>query len=82
MMSKLGRKELTQPEFDIIRDQYNEFQKRVKNEIGNINADYGLNGHAAAWKNSNGETLLSGGAEQIVTPLKGNILKRLGLIND
>jgi hypothetical protein len=82
MMSNLGKNELTQTELDIIRDQYNYFQNRVKNEIGNINADYGLKGYAAAWKNSSGETLLTGGAEQIVTPLKGDILKRLGVIGE
>lgn len=49
--------------------------------IGDVNAKYSLYGYAAPWKNADCVILLNSEAEQIVTPLEGNVLKGLGLLN-
>ena len=71
---------VTSLEFKRLSSTYNDFINRMKSEIGNVDATYGLKGSAAPWK-INGEIHMNGGAEQIVTPLTGDILRRLGLLN-
>lgn len=52
-----------------------------KNEIGNIDATYGLKGAAAPWViSSTDKVLMKGGAEQIVTPLNAEMLEKIGTI--
>ncbi|MGL5085563.1 MAG: hypothetical protein ACRC68_07565, partial [Clostridium sp.] len=71
---------VTSLEFKRLNSTYNDFINRMKSEIGNVDATYGLKGSAAPWK-INGEIHMNGGAEQIVTPLTGDFLQRLGLLN-
>ncbi|WP_102706847.1 hypothetical protein [Terribacillus saccharophilus] len=67
--------------FDDMVAAYSDFQSRALNSLGNVDATYGLKGHAAPWENSTtGEILLKGGAEQIVTPLSGSQLIDLGVL--
>ncbi|MCM3225141.1 hypothetical protein SAMN04489762_1133 [Terribacillus saccharophilus] len=67
--------------FDDMVAAYSDFQSRAINSLGNVDATYGLKGHAAPWENSTtGEILLKGGAEQIVTPLSGSQLIDLGVL--
>lgn len=77
-----GKEPLSQVEFDDFIQSYLDFQDKVKNEIENVDATYGLKGTAAPWKSSfTGEILMNGGAEQIVTPLNANSLNRIGIIS-
>ena len=58
-----------------LMDKYNDSIAKITKEIGiNVDGTYGLKGKAAAWGD------LEGGARQIVTPLIGKILSRLGII--
>lgn len=75
-----GKKPFSQVQFDDIIQEYNDFQKRVKDIIGNIDAKYGLKGFAAPWLNDSRQILMEGGAEQVVTPLSAKILEQLGVI--
>ena len=61
--------------FEELIDAYRDFIEDAKDALGtNIDATYGLKGKAAAWGD------LKGGAGQIVTPLIGKMLSRLGII--
>ena len=60
-------------------NEKNLFIGRVLDEVGDIDGKYGLKGNVAPWK-INYEIHMQGGAEQIVTPIKGNILERLGVL--
>ncbi|MFL0252538.1 hypothetical protein ACJDT4_19170 [Clostridium neuense] len=80
IMKKSGIDSVSSIEFKDIRGRYIKFIDRAKVEIGNIDATYGLKGSAATWK-INGEIHMNGGAEQIVTPLTGDFLKPLGILN-
>jgi len=75
-----GREILSQVEFDDFIQSYLDFQDKVKNEVENVDATYGLKGTATPWKSSStDEILMNGGAEQIVTPLNANSLNRIGI---
>ncbi|MBN2793959.1 MAG: hypothetical protein JXR88_01035, partial [Clostridia bacterium] len=76
IVTKNGKDAISIDELNLIKDEYDYFIKKIEEEMGSINATYGLKGYAAPWKDSVGDTLLSGGAEQIVTPLSGNRLLR------
>ncbi|MDO6654489.1 hypothetical protein [Anaerobacillus sp. 1_MG-2023] len=53
----------------------------MKNAVRNVDTTYGLKGTAAPWRTSStGEKLMDGGAEQIVTPLSGEVLEDIGVI--
>lgn len=80
IMKNNGIDSVSAIEFKRLNSIYNDFIGRVKVEIGNVDATYGLKGNAAPWK-INGEIHMNGGAEQIVTPLTGDFLKRLGILN-
>lgn len=76
-----GMPEISAVNFDDMLAAYSDFQNRALNSVGNVDATYGLKGHAAPWKSSTtGEILLKGGAEQIVTPLSGSQLIDLGVL--
>ncbi|SMC29604.1 Protein of unknown function [Clostridium acidisoli DSM 12555] len=70
-----GILKLDSTSFEILQLQYDKFIEDTANEVGkDIDATYGLKGTAASWGD------LKGGAEQIVTPFNGYILKDLGII--
>lgn len=70
-----GILKLDSTSFEILQLQYDKFIEDTANEIGkDVDATYGLKGAAASWGD------LKGGAEQIVTPFNGYILKDLGII--
>lgn len=60
--------------------KYNDYIKKVKVEIGEINAPYGLYGYVNPLE-INGKIELKGGAEQHTTPFTGKLLEKLGLLN-
>ncbi|MCK0473700.1 hypothetical protein [Halalkalibacter sp. APA_J-10(15)] len=73
-----GKNELSLNEFKEIRADYIDFQSNINKTIGNIDATYGLEGKAAPWTNgTNGELLMKGGAEQIVTPINAEALEMI-----
>jgi len=80
IVSSKGKEIVSPLKFKLLKSDYEKFQLKAKNEIGEVDAKYGLYGHAAEWKNSENITLLNGGAEQIVTPLKGVVLNSLGIL--
>lgn len=66
-------------DLEIYKRQYDYFFRKVKKEIGDIDAIYGLMGYAAPWAID--ETIvLGGGAMQISTPFTGDSLEALGLL--
>ncbi|WP_205124313.1 hypothetical protein, partial [Metabacillus litoralis] len=76
-----GNNPISEIDFDRFIASYNDFQDRVKNIFGNVDATYGVKGLAAPWFNSStGEKLMNGGAEQIVTPLNAQTLEMIGVI--
>ena len=76
-----GKKPVSSADFLDMKADYNDFQKRIEDMIGNIDSTYGLKGSAAPWKNSmTGEKLMDGGAEQIVTPIIAEKLEMIGVI--
>lgn len=80
IMKRNGIESVSSIEFNDIRGRHIQFIDRVKVDIGNIDATYGLKGNAAPWK-INGEIHMNGGTEPIVTPLTGDFLKRLGILD-
>lgn len=76
-----GKSPITAGEFDDLKAHYSEFIDNAATEISGIDATYGLKGNAAPWvSSSTSEVLMSGGAEQIVTPLNADMLEMLGII--
>ena len=76
ILRKEGIRDVDTTYFENLRDTYNDFIADVADVIGpTIDATYGLKGKAAAW----GE--MEGGAMQFVTPISGNMMFRLGIIN-
>jgi hypothetical protein len=76
-----GKKPISNIEFDRFKASYTSFLSNVKTTVGDIDATYGLKGTAASWSSSSTEeTLMSGGAEQIVTPLNAEMLEIIGII--
>ena len=60
----------------ILQNTYNDFIEDTVDAVGSsVDATYGLKGTAASWGD------MVGGAGQIVTPLNGGTMKRLGIIN-
>lgn len=82
IVTKNGKDAISLEELELIKDEYDYFISKVSSEMGGIDATYGLKGSAAPWKDGVGDTLLSGGAEQMVTPLDGDRLKMLGLLTE
>jgi len=60
--------------------KYNDYIKKVKVEIGEINAPYGLYGYVNPLE-INSKIELKGGAEQYTTPFTAKLLEKLGLLN-
>jgi predicted ribonuclease toxin of YeeF-YezG toxin-antitoxin module len=76
-----GRTAISDSEFADFKAYYDDFQDRVQKVIGNTDTTYGVKGTAASWTSSaTGEKLMNGGAEQIVTPLNGEMLEIIGVI--
>ncbi|WP_283152624.1 hypothetical protein [Guptibacillus hwajinpoensis] len=76
-----GRNPISNVEFVEIQADYGRFQDRIRKVVGNTDTTYGVKGIAAPWRrNSTGEMLMNGGAEQIVTPLNGETLEIFGVI--
>jgi hypothetical protein len=78
--SNFGFGEMDVDDFEYYQTVYNNYLKKVKVDIGDVDATYGLIGKAAPWQ-SHGEVLMQGGAEQIITPFNGMILEKLGILN-
>lgn len=76
ILSKEGIANINSSYFKNLQNTYNDFIEDTTDAVGsNIDATYGLKGTAASWGD------MSGGAGQYVTPLNGNTMKRLGIIN-
>lgn len=76
ILSREGIANVDSSYFKNLQNTYNDFIEDTANAVGsNIDATYGLKGTAASWGD------MSGGAGQYVTPLNGNTMKRLGIIN-
>ena len=76
ILSKEGIANVDSSYFKNLQNTYNDFIEDTTDAVGsNIDATYGLKGTAASWGD------MSGGAGQYVTPLNGNTMKRLGIIN-
>ena len=76
-----GKEIVTEAEFYRLKADFNDFQANLTAVIKNEDTTYGLKGIAAPWRSSStGEKLMIGGAEQIVTPLNGINLIRIGII--
>lgn len=61
-------------DFEKIRNDYEKYIQNVQDELPEMDAPYGLSGEAAQMMD------LEGGANQFMTPLKGNFLKQLGIL--
>ena len=79
IMKKSECDKVSSIEFKDLYTSYNEYIDRVKVEIGDIDATYGLKGKVAQWK-SGTKIYMNGGAEQIVTPFNRFVLKRFGIL--
>ncbi|MEN1967631.1 hypothetical protein WMZ97_06070 [Lentibacillus sp. N15] len=78
-----GKDPISNIEFDRFKAHYDRFLDNTKSTIGDIDATYGLKGNAAPWSSSStGEVLMTGGAEQIVTPLNAEMLEMIGVISN
>jgi hypothetical protein len=76
-----GKEPFSEVGLDTLKGDYNYHQGNLKNAVRNVDTTYGLKGTAAPWRTSStGEKLMDGGAEQIVTPLSGEILEDIGVI--
>lgn len=71
-----------------IMEHYNASYEKFQNnsqlkelcEKRGIDSTYGVMGKAAAWEDANGEIICVGGAEQLNTPISGQILYDLGIL--
>ncbi len=78
-----GKHPISTVEFVRFSSSYIDFQNNVLESIGKIDGTYDLKGIAAPWQNSaTGNVLLNGGAEQMVTPLRGEMLKIIGVLTE
>ncbi|MGE6204668.1 hypothetical protein [Guptibacillus hwajinpoensis] len=76
-----GKEPFSEVGLDTLKGDYNYHQGNLKNAVRNVDTTYGLKGTAAPWRTSStGEKLMDGGAEQIVTPLSGEVLEDIGVI--
>lgn len=79
ILESSGCEAVSKVEFKDLSASYKSYINRVKVEIGDVDATYGLSGIAAPWK-SGDEIYMKGGAKQIVTPFTGDVLERLGIL--
>ncbi|MGB7999892.1 MAG: hypothetical protein WCF60_07410, partial [Anaerobacillus sp.] len=76
-----GKEPFSEVGLDTLKGDYNYHQGNLKNAVRNVDTTYGLKGTAAPWRTSStSEKLMDGGAEQIVTPLSGEVLEDIGVI--
>lgn len=75
ILKKEGIEIVSKDYFRQLRNQYNDYISDIYDEIGkDFVAPYGVTGYANKWKT------MTGGAYQILTPLDGITMKRLGII--
>ena len=63
-------------DFTEMKRGYQSFISRIREEMPNVDATYGLRGKAASMSD------MEGGANQFLTPLSGRILKKLGILTE
>ena len=63
-------------DFAEMKKDYQSFISRIREEMPNVDATYGLRGKAASMND------MEGGANQFLTPLSGEILKQLGILTE
>lgn len=63
-------------DFEKIRNDYEKYIQNVQDELPEMAAPYGLSGEAAQMMD------LEGGANQFMTPLKGDFLEQLGILKE
>lgn len=61
-------------DFAEMKKDYQNFISRIREEMPNVDATYGLRGKAASMSD------MEGGANQFLTPLSGEILNQLGIL--
>lgn len=61
-------------DFAEMKKDYQSFISRIREEMPNVDATYGLRGKAASMSD------MEGGANQFLTPLSGEILNQLGIL--
>ena len=64
---------------DFLKFQNNPDLKELCKEKG-IDSTYGVFGEAAPWYSSSGDKICDGGAQQLNTPVSGQVLKDLGIL--
>lgn len=69
-----GVQKVSEEFFEEMCDDYDDFISDTHDNMGEVDATYGLQGTAAAWGD------MIGGAKQYVTPLNGETLRRLGAL--
>lgn len=79
VLSDNGVSEVSESEFNEFVNSYYDYLRSLGSDMNSIDAPYGLKGNAASWE-KDGAILMSGGAEQIVTPFSGEQLKQLGIV--
>ena len=63
-------------DFAKIRGKYTEFISKIRKEMPDVDAAYGLRGKTAPMGD------MEGGANQFLTPLSGDALERLGILTE
>lgn len=73
--------EITQDEFDKMKEKIEDFLKKQKEEDMGTESKYGLIGTAAEWE-VNGVHIAKGGAGQLNTPISGEMLMKMGVLRE
>ena len=63
-------------DFAEMKKDYQSFISRIREEMPNVDATYGLRGKAASMSD------MEGGANQFLTPLSGSFLEKLGILTE
>jgi len=78
ILKKEGIEEVSQKDFARYSDDYRTYLEKTSNELNMSYEEikYGVHGKAAEWGD------MSGGAEQIVTPFRGDVMLDLGMMEE
>ena len=76
ILTKEDVENISAGQFEKIRKDYEKYVQNVQDELPEMDAPYGLSGEAAQMMD------LEGGANQFMTPLKGNFLEQLGILKE
>ena len=78
ILKKEGIEEVSQKDFARYSDDYRTYLEKTSNELNMSYEEikYGVHGKAAGWGD------MSGGAEQIVTPFRGDVMLDLGMMEE